>query len=288
MTAVAAMIPAAQFVEVPGHDHFPNIGDTDVWLHRRDDPTIPPEHGRVDAVERFVTGTVAIRPATSASRLGIPEIRTMGGFEIRFGDEAIPLRAWGSRRARQLCKRLDVAVGQPVTRDELADALWPGDDSHRLSARLSVQLSAVRRILGGAIIADRASVRLDLSAVRLDLNTLQHALGDGDDARAVNTYQGELLPEDTYEEWTRGPRENLRQQIIGARRRLAVSAIGDNSHIAAADHLAHLLSLDPYDEWAHEMRIRALVTGGCHGEAQRADQRYRIAMPSSAYARENS
>jgi pimeloyl-ACP methyl ester carboxylesterase/DNA-binding SARP family transcriptional activator len=260
---LATMIPGAQFVEVPGRDHFPNVGDTDVWL---------------DAIEHFVTGTIAERPAATVAAVGVPEIRTMGGFGVWVGDDEVPLSAWGSRRARQLCKRLAVALGQPVTRDELGEVLWPGDDIERLPARLSVQLSAVRRILGGGIVADRAAVRLDLRAVRLDLDTLHRALAAGDDQHAVDAYRGELLPEDAYEEWTSGPRTRLRDLMIGAHRRLAITASGAGGQDAAAEHLARLLDLDPYDEWAHEQRTCALVAARRHGEAQRAEERYRAAM----------
>jgi DNA-binding SARP family transcriptional activator len=171
-----------------------------------------------------------------------------------------------------------VALGQPVTRDELAEVLWPGDDIERLPARLSVQLSTVRRILGGAIVADRAAVRLDLTAVHLDLDALHRALADGDDQHAVETYRGELLPEDAYEEWALAPRANLRDLMIGAHRRLAITASGAGRHDTAAEHLARLLDLDPYDEWAHEQRTRALIAARRHGEAQRAEERYRAAM----------
>ena len=111
---LATMIPGVQFVEVPGHDHFAQIGDRDIWI---------------DAVERFVTGTVAARPMRPAPAVRVPEIRTMGGFEVRIDGDVVPLSAWGSRRSRTLCKRLAVALGQPVTRDELAELLWPDEDA---------------------------------------------------------------------------------------------------------------------------------------------------------------
>lgn len=260
---LAAMIPGAQLVVVPGCDHFPNVGDTDAWL---------------DAIERFVTGTVAYRPAPAVAAVGVPEIRTMGGFGVRIGDHEVPLSAWGSRRARQLCKRLAVALGQPVTRDELAEMLWPDENIERLPARLSVQLSTVRRILGGAIVADRSAVRLDMTAVHLDLDLLHRALADGDDQHAVDNYHGELLPEDTYEDWALAPRAQLRDLIIGAHRRLAITASGAGRHDTAAEHLARLLDLDLYDERAHEQRTIALVAARRPGEAQRADERYRAAM----------
>ena len=127
-----------------------HIGDTDSWL---------------DIVEEFVTGTPVMATARPRRRPSVTEIRMFGGFTVVRDGEPVPTSAWGSRRARQLCKRLAVAAGARVAREQLIDLLWPdeaGSESYgRLGARLSVQLSTVRRILGGAVIADRESIRLD-------------------------------------------------------------------------------------------------------------------------------
>ena len=147
-----AAIPGARLVEFPGADHFVHTGsDVDPWL---------------DVVQEFITGA---RPRSRRNQLGhrprrdgaVTIIRTLGGFAVVVGDEEVPLPVWGSRRARQLCKRLAAARGQPVPREQLIDLLWPEDlGEQRLSARLSVQLSTVRRVLGGGVVADRDSVRL--------------------------------------------------------------------------------------------------------------------------------
>ena len=140
---MAAAIPDAQFVELDGSDHWVHIGDVEQWL---------------DAIEPFITGVelpVAPRPARRAwpTRTAV---RSFGGFGVvRDGDD-VPVAAWGSRRARVLCKRLAAAGGEPVPRDVLFELLWPDDpDPSKLGARLSVQLSVVRRILGGGVVADR-------------------------------------------------------------------------------------------------------------------------------------
>lgn len=137
----AAGIPNARLVELDGEDHFAQVGDVDGWL---------------DHVEEFTTGSVGRRePAVAAGAVRV-EIRTMGGFSVRVDGEDVPLTAWGSRRARQLCKRLTIAGGRPVPRDELVQMLWPDEpDAVKLGARLSVLLSNIRRVLGGGLVADR-------------------------------------------------------------------------------------------------------------------------------------
>ena len=189
--SLAAGIPGARLVVVDGEAHFPHVGDTAAWL---------------DAVEEFVTGLppAPSRPTTAATPRPYAEIRTLGGFAVRRGGHDVPSSAWGSRQARQLCKRLAAAAGNPVPREQLIDMLWPDEATPlaRLGARLSVQLSAVRRVLGGGVTADRTSIRIDPDVVHLDLVTFDAAAREHDDATIVATYRGGFLPEDPYDGWT--------------------------------------------------------------------------------------
>ena len=251
----AAAIPGARLVEHDGIDHFPHVGETDWWL---------------DEVERFVTGAVA--PRRSRPPVRRTTIRTFGGFGVLHDGTPVAVAEWGSRRARTLCKRLAAAAGEPVTRDELIDLLWPDEpDAAPLPARLSVQLSTVRRLLGGGVIADRDAIRLDLREVGLDLAELYRALRDGDDERAVAIYCGEFLPEDAYADWAIAPRDRARRAVLGALQRLA-AATTDSA--VAVDHLQRALDLDPLGAVAHEQLIKVLHAGGRLGEARRAHDRY--------------
>lgn len=260
----AAGIPGARLVELDGDDHFAQVGDVDAWL---------------DHVEGFTTGSVARREPSVPAGAVRAEIRTMGGFSVRVDGQDVPVTAWGSRRARQLCKRLAVAGGQPVPRDELVEMLWPDEpEPVKLNARLSVLLSNIRRVLGGGLVADRHAVRIDRTAVQLDLLAVSDALARGDDASAVAAYQGQLLPEDAYEDWATAAREHVLFAVVGARRRLAARAASASQNDEVALHAAAILDLDPYDERAHELLVRALAAAGHRGDACRADERYRRRM----------
>ncbi|NCD19797.1 MAG: alpha/beta hydrolase, partial [Actinobacteria bacterium] len=246
-----------RLAELPGGDHFSFAGDLDAVA---------------DAIEGFTTGTVVTRQ----SRVARPavEIDVLGGFEVRLDGVAVPVGEWGSRRARTLLKRLVVARGGPVTRDELCDLLWPDDLSDRVSARLSVQLSAVRRILHGGVIADRSTVRLDLAAVAVDLERW-FALTDDD--TIVRTW-AELLPEDRYEDWSQPRRQQVADRFVAAARRVA----GDESPAEAVALLRRVLAIDPYDEVAHRALVAQLRRDGRHGEAAQAQRRYEDAMAELA------
>lgn len=257
-----ALLPVARLVELEGRDHFPHVGDVDGWL---------------DHYERFVAGTVT----RAGPRPGTAEVclTTMGGFRAEVGGQLVASNAWGSRQARVVCKRLAVAVGQPVPRDELTELLWPDEwDPARCSARLSVVLSNIRRVLRGGLVADRDTVRLDLDAVELDLVGLGEAIATGDDAAVVARYRGPVLPEDAYDDWASEARQRFAAAVSSARRRLANEAVEHERWAEVVDHARAMLELDGFDERAHELLVRALLADGRRGDARIAVDRYEACM----------
>lgn len=257
--ALAAGIHGARFVELEGDDHFSYAGDTGPWL---------------DEIERFITGEVGDRPVLTAPTM--PRVITLGRFAVEVDGEEVPVSEWGSRLARQLLKRLVAARGWPVTRDELMDLLWPDEyDVGKLSARLSVLLSTVRRILGGGVIADRQSVRLDLDAVSTDLEDFHQAT---DDAAIVASYEGPFLPDDVYDDWTAPTRDEARSRFVTAARRVAALARDRGDHDRAAALARRLIDADEHDADAHRLLIRSLWDAGAEREASRAHDAWKSVM----------
>lgn len=257
---LAELLPGARLVELSGEDHFCYSGDVDGWM---------------DEFERFVTGTVRSRPLGSVRRPTV-RISTLGRFAVEVEGQEVPVAAWGSRRARQLCKRLVAARGWPVTRDELFHLLWPEEsDRARLGARLSVQLSGVRRILNGGVTADRESVRLDLDVVDTDLEALFRAQGD---AAVVAAYPGTFLPDDRYEAWSDGTRAAAQARFVPSARREVDRLLSQERFDGAVQLAARLLEIDRFDEQAHRLLITALHRAGAVEAAERAHEGYRAAM----------
>ena len=249
--ALAKGIPGAKIVEYEGQDHFGFFGDVDAWMND---------------LERWITGTVSERPPRS--RADRPEIRTLGGFEVMLGSQVVSPADWGSRIARQIVKRLIAERGRPVTREQLIDQIWPDEvDLPRLSTRLSVHLSSARRILGTALVSDRATVALDLQAVTVDAEELLRATDDDD---ILACHAGEFLPEDVDEPWAAGLRAETRARFLDAAQRQSarLSALGD--HRAARDLAFRLLEADPFDDRGHHVLVAAQRALGRPGEAKRA------------------
>jgi pimeloyl-ACP methyl ester carboxylesterase/DNA-binding SARP family transcriptional activator len=236
----AALLPDATLRLLPGEDHFGYAGDMDAWL---------------DELERFVTGRVSEAP-TPTTR---PSVRvvTLGRFAVEVDGREVPTSAWGSRHARTIVKRLAVARGWPVRREELFELLWPHEtDRAKVGARLSVQLSTVRRILGGGVAADRETIRLDLDEVGLDLVELARA---EDDLGVVAAYGGTFLPDDLDQPWTAATRAEIQARFASAAARAAERYLALDLPGAAAQVARRLLESDPHDLRGHELLVTALL-----------------------------
>lgn len=245
----AALLPDARVVEVPGEDHFGFAGDVDAWM---------------DELERWVRGSVDTTRARAARPRRV-RIVTLGRFAVEVDGEEVPVADWGSRHARTIVKRLAVARGWPVTREELFELLWPGETERRkVGARLSVQLSTVRRVLGGGVIADREAVRLDLDEVALDLAALDAVT---DDAAVMAVWTGDFLPGDTDLPWTAATRAEVATRAAAAGARVAQAHLDVGRPGAAAEVARRLVDANDLDLRAHQLLVSALLDTDRHDEA---------------------
>ena len=235
-------LPAPRVIEYESDNHAPWAGNRE-WI---------------DHLERFVTGTVC--PADRRVRARSVHITTLGRFAVTVDGAEVSASDWGSRRARQLCKRLVAARGWPVQREQLFEQLWPDEtDVGKLGARLSVQLSTVRRVLGGGINATREAVALDLSEVSTDLEAL---FTTEDGTVAAELYGGEFLPDDPDEPWAEPVRAAARAATADLVRSTAAEFRTDERHRDAADLLRQIVAIDRYDDLAHELLVSCLLDAG--------------------------
>ena len=247
-------IPGAQFIEYPGDDHFAYAGDLDPWL---------------SDLEEFITGSV--RPRKALQPRPKVRINVLGRFSVEIDGVEVPKTEWGSRHARQLCKRLVIGRGWPVPREQLIDMLWPNEtDMRKLSARLSVQLSAVRRVLRGGVIADRQSVRLNLDEVSTDLEQLYRTSS----LDSLSVYEGELLPDDQYEDWAMQPRIEARNRFVTGARSELERLESEGAASVAAELASRLVAIDGLDLNAWEAWIRSTDRRGEPREAGRLYESY--------------
>ena len=228
----------------------------------------------------------ALLGAESAGRVAV---RCLGVFAVTVAGLPVEARRWGSRKPRDLLKMLAVARGLPVPREVAAQRLWPEAPPEVARPRLAVAVSTLRRVLdhgqpgAPALVADRTTLRLDLTAVDVDLDRfLTLARRAEDDGAALllaeECWTGEVLPDDVDEDWTAAPRDEAREAYRTVLRVLAAQASEQGDPDGAVRRCLRLLDLDPVDEDAHVSLIAALAGARRHGEARRRHDLYVSSM----------
>jgi ATP/maltotriose-dependent transcriptional regulator MalT/DNA-binding SARP family transcriptional activator len=231
-------------------------------------------------------------------------ITTLGHFTVSRAGQAIPLVEWQSRKARDLLKILAARRGRPITRDAVAEALWPEGDPRQLANRLSVALSTLRKVLDPGrlhpvdhfIEADSRSMALRIEHVSLDVVAFLEAAragialvsrGDWDAAasklrQAESLYTGDFLEEDLYEDWAVDCREEARSAAQEISRLLARAAVAHKDEEDAIRYLRRLLERDPYDGDAWTALLGAHIRLRRYGEARRQHTLYARRMAELA------
>lgn len=234
-----------------------------------------------------VAGVPSARPAVRIAVLGAFEVRALGG-EATW---------WTSRKARTLLKLLVARAGAVISREEVMDVLWPDVDPARLTNRLSVALSTVRRTLdphrtldqplvassdqGLRLLLDSPDAVLEVDALVL-LDRARTALGRTASREEIDailrTFTDVPFADEPYAGWARPMRDEVAMTMAELLRRAIDSAVEAQDHFAAAEAARRLIALDPFDETAHRGRISALHRLGARGRAAEAEADLASAM----------
>ncbi|HEV8178786.1 MAG TPA: hypothetical protein VGP54_00635, partial [Gaiellaceae bacterium] len=147
----------------------------------------------------------------------------LGGFAAEVGGAPVPDSAWRLRKAKELVKLLALADGHRLHREQAMDALWPDRDPGAAANNLNQAVHAARKALGAQAI-DAHDGLLTLEA-DLDVEAFERAVVDARRRRtaaacerALDLYEGELLPENRYDDWAeleRGRLAALRDEVEG-------------------------------------------------------------------------
>lgn len=214
-------------------------------------------------------------------------IYLLGRFEIV--REGTPLRAgeWPRRKAAALLKYL--ALQKRLVKDQAIDLFWPDNDLDSGANNLYRTLHELRQTLNKSLGSDAAGrtfrfedgvLSLDGSAW-VDVNEFERLCSVSSKNQserivsleeATALYQGDLLPDDLYAEWTLTPRESLRRQYREASLGLAALYRDIGQYDRIFPLLTPLLTQDPADEPAHRGLMRAYALAGRRHDALRQYQ----------------
>lgn len=209
--------------------------------------------------------------------MGVLDLTLLGGCQGSCGPDR-PLRL-SNKKAWALLAYLALQPGRAFDREHLAGLLWGDrfDEQSRKSLRQT--LYEIRTALGDDagkyLDTTRDTIRVNGEDLAVDALRF-HALTAGDDEEALadadRLYQGLLLQgldtgEEAFEEWLAAERARLHVRACGVLERLAALRLEDGDFAAAIETARRLIGLDPLNEEAHRLLIRALAAAGRRSEA---------------------
>ncbi len=210
----------------------------------------------------------------------------LGGFRVTLGSRPIEKDAWRLRKAAALIKLLALAPGHRLHRERAMYLLWPESGKKAASNNLRQTLHTARRALTSdpaqgsrylasedesLVLCPSADLWVDVGAFEQAAATARRSKEPATYRAALDQYEGDLLPEDRYEEWTEGRRDELRQMYVALFVELAGIHEERHEHELAVEILRKATAKEPTIEEAQLglMRLHALS-----GRPERAIAQY--------------
>src|ERR1700758_104532 len=183
------------------------------------------------------------------------------------------------KKARALLAFLAAQNGAAVSRERLADLLWPYQGTEQGRHSLRNCLLELRKALGrGAasdLAADFANCRIEDAVVDLgDFERLSRSQGPRELQRAADLYRGDFLADfyiasEPFQEWLGAARDRALAAICGVLERLIALQDAAGDYEAAIQSGRRLVTLEPLSEAGQRALMRAYARGGRRGEALR-------------------
>src|SRR5271155_1593254 len=183
------------------------------------------------------------------------------------------------KKARALLGYRAAQGGQAVSRERLADLMWPYQGSEQARHSLRNCLLELRKALGpsGAchLVADFANCRIDDVVVDLDrFERLLRSHNRPELQAAAELYRGEFLADfdidsEPFQEWLAAERDRTLALICDILQRLTAAQDVAGEADAAIQSGRRLVALDPLSEFGQRALMRAYARAGRRGEALR-------------------
>ena len=229
-----------------------------------------------------------------AVRVSLTERLSIEGGGVVVGEQRFP-----GRQGRLVFAYLLAAKGKPVTKGELAEALWGDESPARWEKALSVLFSKLRALLNECGVDGSTALTsafgcyqlilppgswIDIAAADEAANAAEQALAVGDaDGASLNASTAESLARGTFlpgedARWVSERRAQVRETLVRALECLAEAnrIRGDPaSAVRAADEL---IILEPFRESGYRLRMQAQSAAGNDAEALRTYERCRALL----------
>jgi DNA-binding SARP family transcriptional activator len=223
-------------------------------------------------------------------------IHCFGGFRMEVAGRPVEVSTVRAR-ARSALRMLAMQAGRVVHREVLIEALWADLPPAAATRNLQVTISALRGLLephsgrGKAQLlirsGDAYGIALppggyaDTAAFTDAVQRWQQVRRTGSFAAeieamraALAAYGGDLLPEDGPADWVVELRDHFRQQATRVARELATAELTRGNVAEAVRAAENCIALDPHDDEAWQVLLRAYARGGTPAKAAEARRRY--------------
>jgi predicted ATPase len=159
-------------------------------------------------------------------------VKLLGGFSAAVDSEPVPEGAWRLKKARELVKLLALAPDHRLHREQVMDILW----RDRVPAAAANNLHQAVHVARRAIYPDAIAVRDQMLtlAADVDVDRLEFAAANARRTGAPAAYRaalaiygGELLPENRYDDWVAGRRDELAELVAELGEELAALGPAD-------------------------------------------------------------
>lgn len=221
-------------------------------------------------------------------------IEILGEVSCRGPAGVVDRRRLAAKRTRVAVVRLVTARGEAVTRESLADTIWPQGLPPTWRAALRTIIAEVRAALAeagwdrGALVSGAGGLRLVLDRVVVDLFEAEAALAAAETAVAGGCWDAAMregvrardilrrpLLTDVEGGWVDECRRRTEQSLARALSALGAAAVPAGDHVLALEAATEAVELEPLSEPAHRALARAHAAAGDRPAALAAYERCR-------------
>lgn len=199
----------------------------------------------------------------------------LGDFRVSVGSRTIQKDEWRLRKAASLIKLLALAPAHDLHREQITDRLWPGLGRGAAANNLRHTLHIARRVLepepvsrylvsGGErlVLCPDAQLWVDVEVFEEAVMVACRTRDPAAYRAALNLYTGDLLPQDLYEDWLEGRRQELRQSFLSLLFELARLYEERGELDFATEVLQRVMTYDPVNQEAHAGLMRSYALSG--------------------------
>lgn len=149
------------------------------------------------------------------------QVNVLGPTVVTEGEVRLTGADLGGGKPRQLLEMLALSLGNPMSKDLLAEQLWDGRPPSSYIATVESYVCGLRRRIGlpggrrGPLATTPRGYLLDPDQVRVDVWEVRRLLeGDGGDvARGLDLLPGELLADEPYASWANEARGTFSELV---------------------------------------------------------------------------